>query len=421
MKTPDPALPAIERGILTVGVGKKSSQNLSGELAGEILAALRKGGVNPLSKGAFLGALLTKGVSPEESVLAKAFPKGTFDDPRQLINILSPRAPIAAKELCIKLVKREYLSMSLAEELGGVLFSKKTGDELRGLAVSILRVRYETPEEYAGLLSAMRQTLSKEFSGSSKKGEAIIQFSEPFDGVERSFLITPLLARHVQERGYRAVSLVGRSPGPKSGLNLKDLYHALKGSFARHGSNLKKEKPAFGWALDQADFSKSLDQWVEKRWKTKKRPFLSTLEKIINPSGAEILVTSAFHPPYTEKMVACAEGAGFSAVIVFRRGIEGTLTLSPAREAEAICSVVDEKGEWHRTPFEFSYNSPSGARLSADKNIVAPTPAGNADWIYQYADKGMTKETQFDRQAVFSTAVLDKCLDWVEAGLEKKK
>lgn len=317
--------------------------------------------------------------------------------------------------------KREYLSMSLAEELGRFLFSKKTGDELRGLAVSILRVRYETPEEYAGLLSAMRQTLSKEFSGSSKKGEAIIQFSEPFDGVERSFLITPLLARHVQERGYRAVSLVGRSPGPKSGLNLKDLYHALKGSFARHGSNLKKEKPAFGWALDQADFSKSLDQWVEKRWKTKKRPFLSTLEKIINPSGAEILVTSAFHPPYTEKMVACAEGAGFSAVIVFRRGIEGTLTLSPAREAEAICSVVDEKGEWHRTPFEFSYNSPSGARLSADKNIVAPTPAGNADWIYQYADKGMTKETQFDRQAVFSTAVLDKCLDWVEAGLEKKK
>lgn len=56
----------------------------------------------------------------------------------------------------------------------------------------------------------------------------LLQLAEPFDGMERGELITPLLAQHIQ-RAYNAVvvSQCGRSAGPKYGQNLLGIAQTI--------------------------------------------------------------------------------------------------------------------------------------------------------------------------------------------------
>ena len=61
--------------------------------------------------------------------------------------------------------------------------------------------------------------------------------------------------------------------------------------------NLNLDQEAFdpyGWVLDQKALSSALDRWVDRRRVLLKRPFLATLEKVLNPCRAKILVTSVF-------------------------------------------------------------------------------------------------------------------------------
>ena len=72
-----------------------------------------------------------------------------------------------------------------------------------------------------------------------------------------------------------------------------------------------------------------------------KRPGLATAEKFVDTAGCSLFVSSAFHPPYTEKMADIAEGLGIPAAIILRRGLEGSLAfpVSGKRTAEVLCSV----------------------------------------------------------------------------------
>ena len=58
----DPNEPAINRGIKTVGIGKKGSKSLTPALALEILEDLKAGKVSEAAKGAFFAGLCAKGI-----------------------------------------------------------------------------------------------------------------------------------------------------------------------------------------------------------------------------------------------------------------------------------------------------------------------------------------------------------------------
>src|ERR1700679_1472757 len=74
----DPNEPAINRGIKTVGIGKKGSKALTPELALEIAEDLKSGKVSEAAKGAFFAGLYAKGIEPQEEILEKACPAGTI-------------------------------------------------------------------------------------------------------------------------------------------------------------------------------------------------------------------------------------------------------------------------------------------------------------------------------------------------------
>lgn len=410
---------AIARGIRTVGIGKKGSKPLSPELAQEIAAQLQTDGAPAVVQGAFFGALFIKGIINGERVLEKVFAPETLADPLRLTEAICPEAPSLIKDICVRLLRREVLDRSTAEELGRFLFSNEPGDGARGLVASILRVRYETREEYAGLLSSLQETIEPPFRERIPPGQPIIQIAEPFDGVDQSHMITPLLAGYLQGQGYRVVTLVGQNSGPKAGYNLFDLVKALKATMLKRNQELQDKKPPFGWYLHQADMSKPMDRWVELRRQIIKRPFLAALERVVNPVSAQTIIASVFHPPYSEKMAFACQDAGFPGIIVIRNGMEGTLAFPLMREVNILCCVQQKDGTYASENLKFDPQKYLDTHVAVEEKLQSPSLGKNAELISAYAQSGRTGDNLFDLRVKATCAGIRDAIAWIERNREE--
>lgn len=414
----DKSEPAIRRAIKTVAVGKRGSKPLEPELITELLQELSKKETPPAALGAFAGALILKGVTPEESALENFFGTGVLSNPELLIRTVADDAPVDIQKICAFLLKGENLDQATAYRLGQFLLSNQPGDGARGLAASILRVRYETADEYQGLLCAMEETLEKSFRTAPPAGDPVLQFSEPFDGVDHSFMITPLLAAHFQKRGYRAITMVGRNSGPKLEMNLLDIVQAMGIECAQGNAALGQPKPEYGWFFNQEDLSGAVNRWVDLRRQIIKRPFLATLEKFLNPAKARIIITSAFHPPYNEKMITVAERAGFPGAVVIRNGIEGTMAFALKRAVKIMCSARQADGTYLRHEFEIDPERLLTVDVPVEEKLEQISAEENARLITAFQNSGKSGNLLFDERVRITRLGIEQALQWLEMSIQ---
>jgi len=402
----DPNESAIKRGIKTVGIGKKGSQSLTPQLVLEIVDDLKSGKVSAAAKGAFFAGLYAKGIEPQEEVLEQVFAPET----------IASDAPEFVQWVCRQLLAGHTLDKHTAYDLGKFLFSDEPGDAARGWVASFLRVRYETDDEYEGLMHAMDDTLGTPFKIPAPQGEPIIQIAEPFDGVDHSYMITPLIGQALQKEGYRVVHQMGRNSGPKSDMNLLDITQALGVKPALSNTDLATEKSRFGWFFHQSLMSRALDRWVDLRHQIIKRPFLATLERFINPLKADILIASAFHPPYGEKMMTVAQRAGFKGVIIVRNGIEGTIAFPLLRPVKLLLSVRQNDGTFQR----HEMIKKNASVVDAEEIIEKPKALDNARLIENFvetgtsADQGIRNIKHFDLRVKMTCEGLKEALTWLK-------
>ena len=406
---------ALARGIRLAGIGKHGSKPLPADLVEECLQELNDGRANHLQKGAFFGALLLKGINETEARLESYLGKGAFQNHTFLLGRLCPDLPPQLHPIGLKLLAGQSLQVSEAHQLGDFLLGSDPCEVFRGLAVTILRVRYETNDEYKGLFEAVSSTYTPGFQRWVKTQLPIIQIAEPFDGVEHSYLITPLLAQLFQDRNYNAVSTISRTSGPKYGLNAHDLYLYLGSWLLQNNHELLEENPNFGWVLDQKALSPDLDRWVDRRRTIIKRPFLATLEKVLNPCGARILVTSVFHITYQMKMAELALMAGFDGVLVLKRGLEGSLSPATARATGLLCAVRNEQNHLFFTQIERDFPAFQAFHTETDEEITDLTVEANAKLIRAYLKNGQTNNADFDNRVGFAKALFTRGLDWIES------
>jgi anthranilate phosphoribosyltransferase len=404
---------ALQRGIKTIGIGKRGSKPLPPGLIQEILQEAKQGTGSPSAWGAFWGALFIKGLTEDEKILFQAFAPGTLENPARLIDTLSPEVPSAIKAIAVRLLNAETLDQITAQTLGDFLLSDLPTDALRGLIASLLRVRYETDDEYAGLLASLQNTIVDSFKTPVPKGDPVIQFAEPFDGVDHSFMITPVVADTLQKSHTRVVSLVGRNSGPKLVFNLFDVAQKLNGRLLKIPQDLGSLKPPLGWYLNQADLSPAMDRWVDIRRQTIKRPFMATLERFVNPLNADVIIASAFHPPYGEKMLNICERAGFKRAIIVRNGIEGTVAFPLMRSAKILCSAQNDKGIYERGEFEFNPMIELGVTVEKEDKMGVPSLQENVDLINAYLRTSRSGNALFDLRIKATCQGLQKALQWV--------
>lgn len=412
------------RAIKLIGIGKYGSKPMPAELIAECRESLLSGMAHPLQIGAFIGALLTKGLTDEERTLEACFGRDAFSHPTFLVNKLCPELPVNLLPIATKLLRGQHLQVSEARQLGDYLFGEFSAEQdcetFRGMAASIMRVRHETNDEYNGLYQAVMDKLAPRFDDDEPIGPTrpIVQLAEPFDGAEHSYLITPILAHYFQERGYGALSMVGRTPGPKYTLNAHDLYMHMNCEFVLSQSEFMKVPPnVYGWVLDQKALSPALHRWVDRRRVLLKRPFLSTLEKVLNPARARILVTSVFHITYQMKMAELALMAGFDAAIVLKRGLEGSLAPSTARATGVLCAVRTPENHLFCQNFDADRPAFAPFKTEADIDVVQPQAAENARLVKTYLAQQQTGNDDFDNRVRFALALYGRGLDWIEGQL----
>ncbi len=401
---------AIEQGIRAVAVGKKGSKNCPEEVAAQILEDLQQGKIDSVQKGAFFGALAIKGVESSEQRIADAV---SLTDAEAFLDCVASDTPVEMRPLCQKLLGGKELSLSEAQQVGEFFFSDQPGDTARSLMATILRVRYANAEEYAGIYFAMRESFAKPFQESVPSGGSVALLSEPFDGVERSYLLTPLIAAWLGKSGYRVLNAVGESSGPKYGVTLMDLAEALDGSFLEGNVEFTGDHSVYGWYVDQAKLSPAVHRWVGIRKKLLKRPGLATLERFVNPVGADLFINSTFHPPFAEKSIEIAQQLGFRAIIVLCKGTEGTLGCALKRRATVYCAARDVDGEWQRMHFALSAGD-FGIDIPDEPELEGVDVSKNASLIETYFKEGASGNAHFDGRAEYTLKVMAKALSWID-------
>ena len=403
-------------GIKIIGIGKHGSKPLPEALLHDIAEYLDNAEeVVPIQKGAFYGALLAKGPTPvEQELLLSSNGSAASFNVGELYDMLCPDTPAEMREIGVKLLQKEELSEAEAEKLGHYIFSDLPGEAFRGMAASMMRIRYETNEEYHGLMKAIERTYAPSFQQSVTLTGNTIQLAEPFDGVEHSYMITPLLAKALQEAGYRVLVTLGRSAGPKFTLNTLDLYQGLYGRFVQDTQELNGDAPPYGWALDQRELSPALDAWVDRRRTIFKRPFLATLEKVLNPGNADILITSVFHITYMQKMVRLADMAGFNGVLVLKRGLEGTLAPSIAKASGILCAARQQDGSFLTANIEADEERFASFRAEADEQVEPLTLEANLQLIRDYAAQGATPNEDFNKRVGLAVKLFQEGLEWIQ-------
>ena len=191
---------AVVRGIKLAGIGKKGSQPVPKDLIEDILYDLKTGQIPPVTQGAFFGSLMMKGLTPDELHLEDALVPGVLQHPADLVSYIAGDAPEDIQTICLHLLVGKELNKETATRLGKFMLSELPGDGARGLVVSILRVRYETMDEYEALLKTAEETIEPSFKTPVPAGDPILQLSEPFDGVDQSYMLTPLLGKFLQKQ-----------------------------------------------------------------------------------------------------------------------------------------------------------------------------------------------------------------------------
>ena len=293
--------------------------------------------------------------------------------------------------------KDDFLTREQAKSLGDFLFSSPSElssdvDEfLRGFIVSWLRIRYESAKEWQGLYDAACCTVNifpdslissffNSFPDSAKQGRDhrnhIVVLAEPFNGFTYTPFLSLLLGEELSKKGFLVFFLLGENPGPKFNANLYDIVSELKLPFLpkaptkaqsevqtdaqTEASNLDEEKiyfekcrTPFGFFINQKNTSDAVANWVFRRRKIIKRPFLATIEKYLLPFSGHwrskmTLLTSAFHPPYVEKMVSLGEYANFHSTVVAKMTLEGGLTPSLVRPLKLTISARNAEGVYQR-------------------------------------------------------------------------
>ncbi len=412
-----PADTPLGRGIKHIGIGKHGSKALTPELLAECRTALTDPATHPLQRGAFLGALIAKGPTPDEYMLEETIGKGAFSHPTFFVNKVCPDLPLGMLPVATKLVRGHHLQVSEAEQLGDYLFGNGPCETFRGLAVGILRVHHETNDEYQGLMRAIERTFSPAFKTKPTTKLPLVQLAEPFDGVENSYLITPLFAKFFLERGYGPISMVGLSGGPKFTLNALDLFMHLNCGFLLGNQEIGTPPENYGWVLNQIALMPTLARWTDRRRIVLKRPFLATLEKVLNPCRARILVTSVFHITYQMKMAELAMMAGFEGVLVLKRGLEGSLSPSTSRASGLLCAVRKPDGHLFFQHFESDIPAFVSFKTNADTVHPQPAPADNARLVRQFWEYGQTPDADFDNRVRFARALYGRGLTWIESQL----
>lgn len=218
------------------------------------------------------------------------------------------------------------LSLDEAQRAMALILRGRVHPVQAGIYLIALRMKRETVDENRGILNALREAASFAYADV----DDLVEFADPYDGVNRHLPVSPFLSAVLAACGVPAVCHGIDILGPKYGLTFRRVLTAA-GKTVDLDPSAAAERladPQIGWAyVDVRRYCPELDALNELRRLIVKRPCLATLEKLTGPVRARRnhMIVGYVHKAYPELLTTLARHAGYDSALVLR-GVEGGVT-----------------------------------------------------------------------------------------------
>ncbi len=234
------------------------------------------------------------------------------------------------------------LSRLQCEKVMAFLLEPEADELVKVMLLQGLRVKRETDAENVALLDALQRTAPSR----DVQADILVDWSVPYDGLNRNEDISLACAVLLAEMGLPVVLHAVRGLGPKYGKTILD--------FVSKDVVCDLEKACFsldqsGVAIvDQAEVFPDLAALLPLRNAMRKRPCLATFEKMLLPLRAKrsILVTGYVHRAYRDSIPTMLKGVGVADEVLLFKGLEGSVILDPHKTQRVIQLKGGEVSEW---------------------------------------------------------------------------
>jgi len=201
-----------------------------------------------------------------------------------------------------------------------------------------LRMKRETDAENAGVLQAIRDTMTTITAGVDE----VLDIADPYDGYMHALPVSPFLPAVFAACGMPSVSHGVEAVGPKYGATHRKVLRAA-GIHVDHTPREAADRladPAIGWSyLDQKASAPAMHDLIPLRTRMVKRPVLTTVETLTGPvrgRNKTHLMTGYVHKAYPPVYAKLAKHAGYDSAAIIR-GVEGGVIPSLKQEARIFC------------------------------------------------------------------------------------
>lgn len=318
------------------GTGLTMSKNLSAEELSQLEVLFKSEDVTLTTKATMLTALLMLPSTPEEATwMAKLREQPEAILPEALLFLLSLKAVSPFEHLALKVLGGESLSEADCYEAIDYVFDAAVPNYLKAVFLEAERLKRETEVENKAFLSAFYAKSQHQKCRTS----SLIDLSVSYDGLNRTPIFYVFCAPLLASIGYPCVLHGVDEVSPKRGQNTHKLLNLAGKNSVKPLSAVVEdiENAQIGWGyVDQSESFPELFALKSLRQEMVKRPFISTIEKLLRPvyhETAHCLVTSYTHPPYKAMLTAVlSEDPGFHRFLILR-GLEGSLQLSLEKRA----------------------------------------------------------------------------------------
>lgn len=215
---------------------------------------------------------------------------------------------LSLKNLIKKVGKGPKLTQNLTKEEAKSamqqILSPGCPPEQIGAFLIAQRIKYETAEETAGFVEALREQTTL----TNLPTRPLLELASAHDGKNKSLVLTPFVAIILARLGVNTIVTGAKDVPTKKGLTARAIFEELKIPTRHETSRFTEHLKNHGFAYwDVSDYCPALETLKPLRDRLGLRTALNTCEKIVNPANATHVMTGIFHGPYLlEVAKACA-------------------------------------------------------------------------------------------------------------------
>jgi anthranilate phosphoribosyltransferase len=319
-------------------IGPSGSRHLKEEDLQTIIPALESDDVDLVSKAVLVTAVIILDRNSSEDRLLNQWKSGKQFLPDELRILFFEDRDSDFHSILQKILQGKDLNAEEASAGIEYLLDPNIPDYQKGVFLIGERLKRENFEENAIFL----QTMQERANSCLVNVPVLIDLSDPYDGFRRYPIYTPFAAALLGTMGFPAYCHGLQKVAPKNG-------HTIHKILDLAGKNPSKsidvvaegiENEEIGWGyVDQSIYFPALNNLINLRQEIVKRPFLATLEKLVQPlqsPKSNFLVAGFVHIDYKRKLAKLLKSRPSVDAALIVKGMEGSTQIDFRKKPEAM-------------------------------------------------------------------------------------